>query len=427
MVGLLIRNRRRKKLFFAPPKSVVNKIFLIFILLFRVEQGVCQLTQISTNSNATLRDVSVIKKNILIGGYFGFLGTCNNECNTLTNLTIPGPVGNATRIQRIDTNTIFLISYTTSQAFIYKSLDAGNNWVQKLSTTGDFNFEIAFFDSLEGMYSKPNGYSRTTDGGTSWTSGTIPINFPDGVNSFKIYGDSMICAGSSTGNFYLSKDRGHTWPLVYAYGFAGYQAVTNFFFLNKDTIFAISYGGGFAKTLNGGLNWDNSAEPPIAQSHHITGLQTTNEIYVVGANSQNKGIVIKTTDFGQTWQTFNTGFNTTLLNITLLNDSIALLSGTNGVLLKWNYKNALFTGLNDNYLDNLGLQIYPTPVKDKLHLEYDQSDLKLEITNSLGQTIYSPSEPLTEKEIDLSFLNNGVYFVKIQNSESQKIVKLIKD
>ncbi len=166
----------------------------------------------------------------------------------------------------------------------------------------------------------------------------------------------MICAGGGTGNFYLSKDRGNTWP--YSWGI-GSQPITDFFFLNKDTIFGLSLYGGLAKSTNGGSNWANTFLP-IYSSYGIN-FKNANEGFVVGANLQNKGIIARTIDAGQTWQTFNTGITTTLLNIVLLNDSIALLSGTNGVLLKWNYKNTLFTGINDNYLDAIGLEVFQIP------------------------------------------------------------------
>ena len=82
-------------------------------------------------------------------------------------------------------------------------------------------------------------------------------------------------------------------------------------------------------------------------------------------------------------------------------------------------------GIKD--LTRLDFKIYPNPIKDILYLEFEQSAIKLEITNSLGQTVYSSKEPVTDREIDLSYLNRGMYFVKVQNTESQKTIKLIKD
>src|SRR5690606_14551454 len=127
----------------------------------------------------------------------------------------------------------------------------GNNWILKLDTTGGWSTQIAFFDSLEGIITAGKHFYRTSDGGDTWTMGSLFLTGATGISSISIYSDSLICIGEVGGNFYLSKDRGVTWPIVWGLG----QEVVSFEFLNSDTIFALSAFGGISKTTNGGTNW----------------------------------------------------------------------------------------------------------------------------------------------------------------------------
>lgn len=406
--------------------------FLGLIALFISFAGKCQIKQLNTGTNAYLRDLSVIDKNIFIhgnGNDFNYLVKSNDECNTLIPIAIPGPTtGYITRIQRLDTNTIFLLSYTPSQTLLYKSHDGGNNWIQKSSTSGAFSHEIAFFDSTDALMTDGPFLWRTTDGGSTWISATP--DFGVGYETIKVYGDSMVCMGSigvsSVGAFKISKDRGQTWP--YGGGSLGLYP-TDSYFLNQDTVLCISSGGGFNKTLNGGQSWHPSTTDFIYSAYGIC-FKNYKEGYVTGADNQNNGIVVKTTDLGQTWSTFNTGIKTTLLNMAILNDSIAILTGSDGVLLRWNYTNTIFTALGENYLDNAGLKIFPNPVTDKLHVEVDSQlplDLKLSISNTLGQVVFTKNTLDVKEELDISFLPQGLYYLKAENTSGQKVFKIIKE
>lgn len=86
-----------------------------------------------------------------------------------------------------------------------------------------------------------------------------------------------------------------------------------------------------------------------------------------------------------------------------------------------------YLGLNTKDLTQLDFKIYPNPVKDKLYLEVEQSEIKLEISDAVGQTVFILNEPQAKQEIDVSFLDSGIYFVKTQNKEGQRVIKIIKE
>jgi hypothetical protein len=201
-------------------------------------------------------------------------------------------------------------------------------------------------------------------------------------------------------------------------------------YLNKDTFMLVTDNNSLVKTTDAGNTWDsNSPLIPLKKSYKIN-LKNNKEIYVVGIDNQNNGSIAKTTDLGKTWSVYSTGIQTTLYNIAFLNDSIAFLSGSNGVLLRWNYKQTIFTGLKENEIEQLDIKIFPNPSKNKLSFtggNFPHSKFNLTICNSFGQVLLSKTDFIYQDDIDISFLQNGIYFLKIQNDTGQNICKFLKE
>ena len=58
------------------------------------------------------------------------------------------------------------------------------------------------------------------------------------------------------------------------------------------------------------------------------------------------------------------------------------------------------------------------------------SNTKLTITNTLGQVVFTTRELQAKQEIDVSFLDSGVYFVTLRQAQGmrkQKTIKVIKE
>jgi hypothetical protein len=74
--------------------------------------------------------------------------------------------------------------------------------------------------------------------------------------------------------------------------------------------------------------------------------------------------------------------------------------------------------------------IYPNPLINKLNINFEMNiaeNYYLQITNTLGQKIYSIDTLTRKQEIDLSFLANGIYYLKVENNSEQKVFKIIKE
>ncbi|MDO8998426.1 MAG: T9SS type A sorting domain-containing protein [Bacteroidota bacterium] len=407
----------------------IYKYFFLFFFLGFITCYKSQYTLIPTGTTSQLNKISIINNNILINGRNNYLVKSYDECNNFTTLNVAGPVGYSNYLQRLDTSKLYVLSISSGNYKIFKSADGGNNWVEKYDTTMLLT-HFRFFDSLEGIAVAPTyKLKRTKDGGNTWSSGPSPANI---TTAIEVFGDSMICIGDGSGTIYLSKNRGKTWPL--GSGFPSSSYSRDIHFIDKDSLFVVSAPSTsgqcyFTKTFTGGLTWQNNSIIPLNNPYAIY-FKTGNEGYIVGRDdNDNYGTILKTINSGQTWIKYKTQFQTIFLDINFINDSIALISGTGGELLKWN-KNSLATSLINYSKENSGLTIYPNPTKDKLNIEIlisETKNIKLNITNSLGQVVYSIDNPDVKHEIDLSFLTSGIYYLKVQNISEQKAFKIIKE
>ena len=66
--------------------------------------------------------------------------------------------------------------------------------------------------------------------------------------------------------------------------------------------------------------------------------------------------------------------------------------------------------------------VYPNPAKDLIHVE-GTGLLQVELFNIMGQTVLRADENF--KSIDISHLQNGIYFVRLKTTQGEKTIKLI--
>lgn len=85
-------------------------------------------------------------------------------------------------------------------------------------------------------------------------------------------------------------------------------------------------------------------------------------------------------------------------------------------------------GIQESFVSNNDLIIFPNPTSSSLNFNSQTFRIvNIEICNALGQKVYQKQNIDLNQSLDVSFLNAGVYFVKIQNELSQKTLKVIKE
>jgi hypothetical protein len=107
-------------------------------------------------------------------------------------------------------------------------------------------------------------------------------------------------------------------------------------------------------------------------------------------------------------------------------DTAALASaGMNDVFIA-KYSSTL-AGIKTETAGDSGFKLYPNPFQSKIQLKSESpGDGKWIISNNLGKIVYEASAR-SGNEIDLSFLEKGIYYLEVQKHEQRKTFKIIKD
>ena len=203
-----------------------------------------------------------------------------------------------------------------------------------------------------------------------------------------------------------------------------------------------------------------------SKSHGLTDMHfpSTNTGYV----SCNDGTVLSTDDLGSTWKVLNTGYTLKLNSIFFTNDSTGYAVGSSGLILKtkdygltWirypfafnvNITKVFFvtdsvgfflTGqilfkttnggelwINESITKNTCIDIFPNPNNGFFTLqifELIQGVADIKIINIAGQEVWSNRIHIAEQQIniDVSFLPNGVYYLRLTSENKSFISKFV--
>ena len=121
----------------------------IIILLGLNVQIHAQFTQVITNTNAILNEISILDDNIVINGRTDYYGISYDECENLNSVSPPGNLGSTNAyLNRLNENIAYIISNSGSSNIteIYKTIDGGHNWVSVFDSTGIIIGQLVMFD-----------------------------------------------------------------------------------------------------------------------------------------------------------------------------------------------------------------------------------------------------------------------------------------
>ena len=165
----------------------------------------------------------------------------------------------------------------------------------------------------DGLY--VDEFTKSTDGGETWTSGTFGAGDPSmifGINDMVAY--APINSGSNPG-IYKTTDGGANWTYQStAFSSSSFPNVVHFFNENDGVAQGDPLGGYFEiyTTTDGGENWSRVPQAnipdPVSGEYGITGNYSA-----VGDNiwfGTNKGRVYRSTDKGYTWDVSSTTWGT---------------------------------------------------------------------------------------------------------------------
>lgn len=419
------------------------KTRLIILVIMGVSLSArSQFTIIPTGTNADITGLVLHNDTIIITGReFSVPGSSNffaktsDLGNSLLAFIPPGLAGYRNFDFQVVQNTYYVLSIQSNpyeHNKVLKSSDFGNSWIELYDTAGLF-MTLTMLDTTFGIMTGTFGaYAITQGSDANWM---MQDSLYSSITASAIYGDSTILMMTIGGVAYLSEDRGQNWNWV--------TGISNIFrkiqYINEDTIYAISQQGSnksyFYYSFNGGYNWSWTTvghhNPSSTTSYY--GLMydmhfdTPQHGYLVG-NLYGTSIISETNDYGQTWTPWVIPYNNKLLSLLNINDSIAFIGGSNGLLLKWDKTIPLTNvlGIEDAHIDS-NFSIYPNPANENITIQMSENPdgAIIIITNTMGQTVYRKNVTGNSATISLSEFLNGIYFVEVQTGNQRAVKKVI--
>ena len=268
---------------------------------------------------------------------------------------------------------------------VYKSVASGNNWTaisQELG--GNLNqLKIANSNNLVIYTSRGGLLFKTEDGGaTDW----LQLPSPGGsINSIAIHPtnpEKIAVATTSNSKVFVSEDGGLSW-LNYKFNLPGFSALA--------------------------LVWDNNGEDGL---------------YL----GMDYGIFYIDNTFNE-WQPYSTNLPNVIINELEINSADGkIYAGTYGRGL-WASPYVPHLLNTTSLLNDTDVEIFPNPVKNSVTINFRKgAEADFRIYDQLGKLVrYQPNVSISQPySIDISELNSGIYFIRINSDIGTITKKLIK-
>jgi photosystem II stability/assembly factor-like uncharacterized protein len=319
-----------------------------------------------------------------VGGDFSIILKTSDAGQTWITQTVPEFSFDTRMIYCTDSLTCF-----AGKALMFKTFNGGLNWIvdSNASPTQDVSFP------------SPNrGYglwSNTIDGGNNWSTQFFPVGLYASYDCIFFINDSTGWAGGMGGqgspNFNFGTiaktiDYGQTWNQTnFQYEMLG---IRDIIFINDSVGWACGNGQSgnsrqIMKTIDGGLNWHKQFLNYTTNYSAVTQMQCLNDSLCYAISG---------------WQIFKT---------------------TNG--------GGPMIGLGVNQQDNFNqLLVFPNPTKEFIKIQNQETNSSITIYNITGEIVFRTILNQS-KEINISSLKVGLYFINCTNSKGTQTVKFVKE
>ena len=301
-----------------------------------------------------------------------------------------------------------IVLYNGSTFTNYKTSNSPlpSNMIHDITIDGDNNIWIA---TLSGL---------TKFNGTTWTTYSEATQSWQGNNEIT----SVVIDASNNVYFnregsYLTKFDGLTFTMVS-------DGVYDILAVKGNAVYCRTYGG-FTKYVNGdsteGYSYflnDSCLLDCIPSSMDIA---PNDKVWMGFFTQCNNGGI----------QNFSDCANYTWTGTNEINYVTALKVQSTGVI--WSYVAELgLVKMTDSNLSTAGFEsintalVFPNPVQNTLNVAFDEKIVNVAIYNVMGQNVLNKVVNANEDIIDVTTLEAGTYFVKVNTNGSVKTFKVIK-
>ncbi len=241
------------------------------------------------------------------------------------------------------------------------------------------------------------------------------------------------------GNHYTdikyTNDSGENWNTQYSELYQHFYII-DMFFINDTTGWAVGEMSNepyALKTNNGGIDWDIQLVEGINETTVINCVFFLNDtIGWIGVGniqtSNHYGAIYFTNDGGINWQ-LQQEFYKAILDIQMLNKDTGWAVGGDYIYYSNNADTIIIVDIEENIQKKDIVKISPNPFTDNIKIQISNKYQLTEIiiTDITGK-IYVQKNTITNNQLNLNFLPQGIYFItlKLNNLiiQTQKIIKL---
>ncbi|MFN3917628.1 MAG: T9SS type A sorting domain-containing protein [Flavobacteriales bacterium] len=423
---------------------MMKTAMLIMVFLGVSLSARSQFTVIPTGTSAYIRDLDLHNDTIVISGQkdnsipgsTNYFAKSYDYGNSLVPFIPPGPYTYYNYNFQVVQNTYYILSIQSNpyeHNLVLKSTDFGNSWNILYDTAGLF-LTLTMLDTTFGIMTGTFGaYAMTQGSDTNWL---MQDSLYSSITASAIYGDSTVLMMTLGGVAYLSEDRGQNWNWI--------TGISDIFrkiqFINEDTIYAISQKGSnksyFYYSFDGGYSWSWNT---VGGYNSVGWTSYYGLMYDMYFDSPQHGylvgdlygtsIIAETNDYGQSWTPWVAPFNSKFLSILNVNDSIAFIGGSNGLLLKWDKTIPLSSVLSIDDISSSENQtlIFPNPANEYFTVQLSKKSFSSEITitNIMGEIVLQEGISGYSATIPISEYPNGVYIITVTENNQKIVRKLI--
>ncbi|MBK9284197.1 MAG: T9SS type A sorting domain-containing protein [Sphingobacteriaceae bacterium] len=312
---------------------------------------------------------------------------------------------------------------TGSQSFtvpvVYRSTDNGTTWTQSTATITGFNQNIiqdAAANVYVYNYAAGSPIVKSTDNGATFAnvSGTFA------VKGLAVTGNTLFACGTNGGwNIWKSTDGAVTWSLMPNNASQGNQ--NNIYATPNGNVYFSDY-----KSTDGGNTWVQMTAPPSGSGVYM--VDRLNNIYVKDEPTN----LFKSSDAGATYTNVVTGLNwspTISAQRKIATNDGKLYFSTIGApnYSLYVHQTGTINAVSEISAQSNQLDVFPVPANDQFNLVIENGSIsQISIFDQNGKAVYS-NNLVNQNEVTVSTENfaNGIYLVKIQNSEGFVLTKKI--
>lgn len=311
---------------------------------------------------------------------------------------------------------------------LYISTDLGSSWnLTNLTKDTLFSaYTIAVLPDETILVATELNLRRSTDYGDSWSVLPVSTSYYSRAISINTNLDIWTVGwGGQEYKVYKSTDGGLTFNQIFS-GVVRTEYNSLASFNNYIIIANTQFGGGFYRSADNGLSWENIT---INNSNLCVLIQSNGNVLIGGSQG-----ILFSDDFGENWTNINDTISSFVLEIE---------EDINGKLFFGTWKEGLFevdliTGIDDKVSSIPNeyklLQNYPNPFNSSTKIIYElsieSSNVKLKFFNVLGEEILIENLGRhTAGEYEYIFnannLPSGIYLYRLETDEFSSTRKMI--